>query len=218
MAALLSGGKDSIYAIYIAQQYGWSVSPAVALLPKNRSWMFHGVNSHLIPLIAKNIGITLLQKITLGEKEKELEDLKSILSSTKVDGVISGAIASEYQRTRIEEVCHQLKIKSFMPLWHKNQEQLLWDMLYNGFKIMVVATAAEGLGEKWLGKIIDATCISTFVKLHKKYGLNIAGEGGEFETLVLDCPLFSKPFIVDEAEKIWKRDNGICFVKKIRTE
>ena len=99
VAALFSGGKDSIFATYIAEQYGWNVTHLVSLIPDNKnSWMFHSVNIHLTDLLAEAIGIPLIKKATNGKKEEELTDLKNILKNLNIDGVISGAIVSEYQR------------------------------------------------------------------------------------------------------------------------
>jgi len=122
VAALFSGGKDSIYSIYITQQYGWEISHLVSLMPENiNSWMFHGVNIHLTKLLSKALDIPIVYESTPGEKEKELNDLKKVLEKLDIDGIISGAISSEYQRTRIEKICHMVGIKSFTPIWHKKR-------------------------------------------------------------------------------------------------
>lgn len=136
VAALFSGGKDSVFAIYIAQQYGWEVTHLITLQSEiPDSWMFHSVNIHLTDLLAEALGIPLITQSTKGEKEKELQDLQSILQTLEIDGVISGAIASEYQRTRIENICHTLHLKSFTPLWHKNQTLLLHELVHAGFSV-----------------------------------------------------------------------------------
>jgi len=219
VAALFSGGKDSVFAVYIAQHYGWDVSHLVSLLPKKPdSWMFHSINIHQTSLLAKALGIPLVQQVTAGEKESELEDLTTILEKLKVDGVISGAIASEYQRTRIEKICYNLGIKSFTPLWHKNQELLVRDQVKAGFHIIIVGVFAEGFDETWLGRTIDQDTIADLVHLQKKKGINIAGEGGEYETLVLSGPLFSQRLVIDESEKHWNRDSGILQVKTSHLE
>jgi ABC transporter with metal-binding/Fe-S-binding domain ATP-binding protein len=219
VAALLSGGKDSIFAIYIAQQWGWEVNHLVTLAPeKNDSWMFHSVNIALTKKIAEAINIPLIFRTTKGEKERELNDLKSILENLKIEGVISGAIASEYQRTRIEEICYDLNLKSFTPLWHKNQKLILNEQVSAGFEIIIVGAFAQGLDITWLGKKIDEESISELIKLEEKYSLNEAGEGGEFESLVLDGPIFNKKLILDETKKIWKRDSGIFQIKKSHIE
>jgi len=219
VAALFSGGKDSVFAVYITQQYGWDVSHLVTLLPeKQDSYMFHSINIHLTELLAEAINIPLVKKSTKGEKETELFDLKNLLQDLEIDGVISGAIASEYQRTRIEKICDEIGIKSFTPLWYKNQELLLRDQVKAGFHIIIVGVFASGFDETWLSKTIDEQTIDTLVSLHEKYKINIAGEGGEFETLVLDGPLFHKKLVIDESVKEWNRDNGIFQVKSAHLE
>jgi len=219
VAALFSGGKDSVFAVYIAQHYGWDVSHLVSLLPKKPdSWMFHSINIHQTSLLAKALGIPIIQQVTAGEKESELEDLTTILEKLKVDGVISGAIASEYQRTRIEKICYNFGIKSFTPLWHKNQELLVRDQVKAGFHIIIVGVFAEGFDETWLGRTIDQDTIADLVHLQKKKGINVAGEGGEYETLVLSGPLFSQRLVIDESEKHWNRDSGILQVKTSHLE
>jgi diphthine-ammonia ligase len=214
VAALFSGGKDSMFAVYITQQYGWNVSHLVTLYPeKPDSWMFHSLNISLSELLAEALRIPLVKKFTHGEKETELEDLEHLLQGLDIDGVISGAIASEYQRTRIEKICDKLGIKSFTPLWHKNQELLLRDQLNAGFHSIIVGVFAEGFDATWLGKPIDGDTIDALVHLHQKYGINIAGEGGEYETLALDGPLLTKKLVIDEFQKEWNRDHGTFTVK-----
>jgi diphthine-ammonia ligase len=219
VAALFSGGKDSVFAVYIAQQFGWEVSHLVTLLPeKSDSWMFHSINIHLSESLAEALDIPLVMKSTKGEKETELFDLKHLLQGLEIDGVVSGAIASEYQRIRIEKICDELGIKSFTPLWHKNQELLLREQIKAGFHIIVVGVFAAGFDETWLGKTIDEKAIDALVHLNKKYGINIAGEGGEFETLVLSGPLFSQKLVIDESVKEWNRDSGIFQIKRAHLE
>jgi len=219
VAALFSGGKDSVYSIYVAQQWGWNVAHLVTLQPENKdSWMFHSINIHLTEKVAEAIDIPLIKKHTKGEKEKELNDLKDILKDLEIEGVISGAIASEYQRTRIEKICNELKIKSYAPIWHKNQLLILKNQISAGFKIIIVGVFAHGLDKTWLGKTINKEIINELRKLGKKYSLNEAGEGGEFETLVLDGPIFQKKIVLDEISKEWKRDSGVLEVKKAHLE
>jgi diphthine-ammonia ligase len=215
VAALFSGGKDSVFSIYIAQQYGWDVTHLVTLASENKdSWMFHSINIHLTDLLAETLGIPLLKRTTKGEKENELQDLQNLLGDLPIDGVISGAIASEYQRTRIERVCVRLGIKSFTPLWHKKPEVLLRDQLHAGFESIIVGVFANGFDESWLGRQITEETIEDLLEHQKRFGINVAGEGGEFETLVLDGPLYTKKLVIDETEKEWRRDCGVLQVKR----
>jgi len=213
VASLFSGGKDSVFAIYITEQYGWDITHLISIYPENKdSWMYHSINIQLTEILSKALTIPLITKQTKGEKEKELESLKEILTTLDIDGVISGAIASEYQRTRIEQICHTLNIKSFTPLWHKDQTELLNEMIRAGFHIKIVGISAEGFDETWLGKTIETETIKELKNLGKIYGINVAGEGGEFETLVVDGPIFTKKLKLKETKKHWKRDHGQLLV------
>jgi diphthine-ammonia ligase len=219
IAALFSGGKDSVFALYIAQQYGWEVTHLVTLLPdKSDSWMFHSINIHQTDQLAQALDIPLVKRRTDAEKETELLDLQKLLQDLDIDGVISGAIASEYQRTRIEKICYELGIKSFTPLWHKNQTLLLQDQVNAGFHIIIVGVFAQGFTESWLGQTIDKATIEKLEQLNQKHGINIAGEGGEYETLVLSGPLFSQRLVIDESVKEWNRDSGVLQVKTTHLE
>lgn len=219
VAALFSGGKDSVFSIYIAKQWGWDISHLVTVYPENKdSWMFHSINIHLTEKLSEAINIPLIKKQTKGKKEEELNDLKEILEDLDINGVISGAIASEYQRTRIEKICHEIGIKSFTPIWHKNQELILREQINAGFEIIIVGVFAYGFDETWLGKTINGKTINDIQQLKKKYSINTAGEGGEFETLTLNGPIFRKKLILDKISKEWKRDNGILKVIRSHLE
>ncbi|PKK85275.1 MAG: TIGR00289 family protein, partial [Thermoplasmata archaeon HGW-Thermoplasmata-1] len=143
VASLFSGGKDSVYATYVASMHGWDVVRLVTLVSDaSDSWMFHKPNVELAPALADCMGIPILMQPTAGEKESELGDMKAALSyvkgEDKIEGVISGALASEYQRVRIEKVCHELGLKSFTPLWHKEQELILRELVAAGFDVRIV--------------------------------------------------------------------------------
>lgn len=209
VASLFSGGKDSTYALYLALSSGWDVECLVSVFPWSQdSWMFHYPGIRLTKLQAERIGIKHKILKTPGDKNQEVEDLKKVLGKLKIDGIISGAVASEYQKQRLDFICRDLGIRSFSPLWHKNPETILREMLENEFKIMIISVSAAGLNIGWLGRRIDERCIHDLKILNKKFGIHISGEGGEFESLVLDCPLFSKPIKIKKARRIWLGDRG----------
>lgn len=219
LAALLSGGKDSLYAAYLAGKKH-EIKYVVSIVSKNpESYMFHVPNIHLVEEQANLMGMPLIKKETMGVKEEELNDLEEVLSaiSDEVDGIVTGAVESNYQKIRIDKICKNLKIKSIAPLWHKNPETLLKNMIKNKFEIIITAVAAPPLDEEWLGRKIDEECISELVELNKKYGISPVGEGGEMETLVLNCPLFRKGIRIVESERIWdeKTKSGMLEIKKI---
>jgi predicted ATP pyrophosphatase (TIGR00289 family) len=216
LAALISGGKDSSFAIFKALQVGHSVTDLITIKPANEdSYMFHSANIHLTDLISLASGIPLTVQTSTGEKEKELDDLKKALSRVKVDGIAVGAIESEYQASRVRRICEELGLAMYAPLWHKDPEKLLREMI-KYMDIRMVKVAAAGMDESWLGRRFDERMIEDLKGLNKKYGVHIAGEGGEYETLVLDAPYYRKRIDLIETRNIWMGDHGI--MKVIRAE
>lgn len=215
-AALFSGGKDSSLALWKAQTLGLNVDYLVTAFPqRNDSYMFHKPNLHLVPELAKSIDIELVKVKTSGEKEKELIDLKNELENLDIMGLITGTVASNYQMERIEIIAREISLDVFAPLWKMNQSELLEDLLKNNFKTIMVSISARGLDEEWLGKNIDNKCIQDLKKLHDKYGINISGEGGEYETMVIGAPNYNQNFKVTEKEKFWDGRRGELMIKKL---
>lgn len=218
IAALFSGAKDSTFAIYKAIQMGHEVRYLVSLVSENpESYMFHHPNVEWTRLQSESMGIPIVTKKTAGEKEKELEDLKRVLREIKpgIEGIVSGALASQYQKSRIDDVCQKLGLKSIAPLWGARPEEHWNNILKSGFEIIITAVACEGLGREWLSRRIDNKALQELKILSDKHGFNLAGEGGEFETFVLDGPIFKKKLRIIEADGVWKGDSGFYLIKKL---
>jgi ABC transporter with metal-binding/Fe-S-binding domain ATP-binding protein len=217
VAVLFAGGKDSTYATYKALKNGLKVEYLLTMASKNPySWMFHTININITPCQAEAMGIKQLMRPTSGEKNVELGDLKETIAAVRneIDGVVAGAIASSYQKDRIDRICKELNLASIAPLWGRDSIELLREMIDVGLEIIITSVAAQGFDKKWLGRKIDEKCVNDLTKLHKKFGINICGEGGEYESLVLDAPFFKKRIEVIEAERIWRGTNGYLLIKQ----
>jgi predicted ATP pyrophosphatase (TIGR00289 family) len=215
VAVLCSGGKDSSFALWQAMKQGHEIERLVAMIPKREdSWMFHTPNIHLVDLFAECAGLPLLKAETSGVKEAELNDLERALRELDIEGVVSGAIASEYQKSRIDSICKKLGLVSIAPLWGREPIELLSEMLNAAFDIIITSVAAQGFDESWLGREIDKGALYDLVELNQKYGVSPSGEGGEYESLVLDAPFFKKRIEVVEAERIWRGTNGYLLIKQ----
>ena len=116
--------------------------------------------------------------------------LENSLKRLKIDGIVCGALRSDYQKSRIERMCERLAIKSWTPLWHQDSLNHMQGLVENNFKVMITGIACEGLNEKWIGHILTKDSLSELEKLSKIYRFNIDGEGGEYETLVVAGPHF----------------------------
>jgi len=216
LASLFTGGKDSTYATRLAAEND-EVAYLVTMHPEREdSWMFHTVNIRLARLVADAVGIEHVAAATGGEKERELEDLKRTLAGLDVDGVVSGAIASTYQRSRVDRICDELGLEHKAPLWGRDGRELLEEMLSAGLVIIVTAVAARGLDRRWLGRVLDAAAVEGLAELNRRFGVDICGDGGEMETLVLDAPWFRRRLEITRAETAWDGVSGSYLVKEAR--
>ncbi len=197
LGALFSSGKDSSYALHVMQKQNYPIKCLISLKSDNQdSYMFHTPNIELVDLQAEAMEIPLLIQRTKGEENIELEDLRIALTRAKekygIEGVVTGALFSNYQRDRIEKICDELGLKNFSPLWHIPQEQELREVIREGFKVTISSIAAYGLDKSWINRILTEEDVVKLEALNKKYQINVAGEGGEYESLVLDGPMFKK--------------------------
>ena len=219
VAVLVSGGKDSVLALHHILNKGYEVKCLVSMIPlRADSWMFHYPNIRLTDMLAKAVGIPLIKAETSGVKEKEVQDLKRLINKLDVEGVVSGAIASSYQKTRIDTVCRQLELKSVTPLWHEDPLDILKEILELNFEVVITGVYANGFDRQWLGKKIDEDAVDALVRLNKKYQTSIVGEGGEYETLVLDAPFFKKRIKILESETIWENQGGYLSITRAKLE
>ena len=209
---LFSGGKDSVYAAHLAKKEGHELSCLISIFSKNEdSYMFHTPSIEKVRSQAKVMKVPLLTQETNGKKEEELIDLelaiKNAIEKYKIECIITGAIQSVYQASRIQKVCKKLNIECFNPLWQKDETEYLLELIGNNFKVIITAVAAYPLDKSWVGREIDEKYLEEVKELNEIYKIHVAGEGGEFETFVLDCPLFEKPLKIKE-QKIIGEDNA----------
>ncbi len=218
LGVLFSGGKDSTFATELANSGKNKVVCLMSVKSENKdSYMFHTPNIDLTELQAESLGIPLLTRKTKGEKEDELGDLKRLIQKAKkeykIEGVVTGAVESVYQSSRIQRICSELDLWCFNPLWQLDQEELLNQLLKRGYEIIISGIAAYPLDENWLGRKINKSMIRELVKLRDKYGVNPAGEGGEFESLVLNGPNFSKSIKINSHRVEYSNHSGTFIVE-----
>lgn len=219
-AVLFSGGKDSFYAL-LKSVKKFNIKCLISLKPLSKeSYMFHFPNIDLIKLQGKALNIPSILIETKGEKEKELKDLKKAIliakKKFKIEALITGSIASNYQKSRIDNICNKLKLKSITVIWKKDPKKVLKDMI-SKLEIIIVGIAADGFDEKWLGRELDLKAFNDLKNLSKKFKIHLLGEGGEFETFVLDAPIFNKKIKIIKAKKIMENKNtGYYIIKKAK--
>lgn len=199
VACLFSGGKDSVFATFWALYTGREPL-LVTVFPEPYSMMFHHPNAEWTKLQAEAMGLE--QVAFRAGREDELDKLQGMLSGLGTKGIVTGAIASEYQKQRIDKIGQALGIPTYSPLWHK--EQLLAEELKH-FDIYITAVSAEGMGPELLGK--------NFQELGERNNIHPLLEGGEGETFVSDAPFFNKKIKILEWKKEWDGVRGVAHIK-----
>lgn len=199
LAALCSGGKDSIHAMYLAHQSGHEIPYLVGIASPGDSWMFHTPNVGLVPLMAEAMELEFVGGETDGTEEGDMAALKDALSGLDVEGVVMGGIWSDYQWDRINAVCGNLDLFVCAPLWRKDQDAVFDEMVDAGIEAVVVGTFAEGLGRRHLGRVLDGSFKEDIEDLRRSVGLSITGEGGEYESFVTDSPMHRRRISIRRA-------------------
>ena len=209
--SLFSGGKDSFLSAQIAMEQGFEIIAAITVVPEEFSFMFHYPNAHMSRYAASLLDLKVIET----SEDNLWKLIAGMVENDQVEAVISGAIASDYQKTRIEAACSDLGIISFTPLWRIDQERELNEIIMRGISPIIVSVSAEGFDMDDLGKTIDKRYLETLKKKNERYGINVTGEGGEYETFVTGLEP-GKRVIIEESERVWEGSHGYLLINKAR--
>jgi ABC transporter with metal-binding/Fe-S-binding domain ATP-binding protein len=214
LGSLFSGGKDSTYAIYLAQKQGHEVTCLLSVFTKSEeSHLLHHPNLQWTKLQSESMKIPQLTiHSTSDETDDELFALETLLKNAKeqfhIEGLVHGGIKSQFQKEKFETLCSKLDLIAVSPLWGTEPEQYMNDLLDSNFVFIMITVSSDGLDDTWLGKTISKSDIDTLKHLSDKFGFNLNFEGGEAETFVVNCPLFSNSVKINQTKKIWDGYRG----------
>ena len=216
LAALCSGGKDSTFSVYKVLESGHTVECLVTIHPSaDDSMLFHFPNNKIAKSIAEAMHIPFMgvDSTTGSSKEAESESLEraivQVKSSYNVEGIVHGTISSRFQNEIFSKVCARQGLKNVTPLWSVHPYNYLHTLIDNHFYIKIVSVSAMGLDRSWLGTDLDRKSIAKLNLLSKRYGINLSFEGGEAETITLDCPIFKKRLSIEKSNIKWDGQRGI---------
>ncbi|KAI9485802.1 MAG: ATP binding domain 4-like protein [Benjaminiella poitrasii] len=238
VVALVSGGKDSCYNMMQCVANGHEIVALANLKPPSQSgkdeldsFMYQTVGHDAIHLYSECMDLPLYRREIIGESvlqgsdyvvtaNDETEDLYVLLKEVlknhpDIQGVSVGAILSNYQRVRVEHVCNRLGLTSFAYLWRREQKELLFEMANAGVNAILIKIAAIGLKPIHLGKSIGQM-YPFLCQMNELYDLHICGEGGEYETFTVDCPLFKKRIVIEETETVIHSDDAFAQVAYLK--
>ena len=214
LACLFSGGKDSTYAIHLAKQQGHDVVCLLSVFPKSEeSHLLHHPNLKWTKLQSISMKIPqLIISSNSDETNDELIVMEKLLQTAKdefkIDGLVHGGIKSKFQKEKFETLCTKLNLVSIAPLWNTEPKQYMNKLVDSNFNFLMITVSSDGLDEQWLGKIILKSDIELLTTLSDKFRFNLNFEGGEAETFVIDCPLFSHPIKINQFTKYWDGYRG----------
>jgi diphthine-ammonia ligase len=200
LAVLFSGGKDSSLALHKVLKKGDEVLYLLNIFSKNEdSFMFHKQDFGLLEAQVKRLGIKMISVDSKGRKEEELDDLRKLIGKVKddVEGIVVGGIASSYQGTRVRKICDEFRLKFVAPLLDYESEKLWEELLDEGFEVVMIKIACNGIGEEWLGRVINEEALVELKGLAEKYKFRLDFEGGEAESCVLNMPGYSSRIEID---------------------
>ena len=202
VTALVSGGKDSVYSAYLADTQGWPVDELVTIVPAEPDAMlFHTPNLDCVALQAEAWGKRHRRVPVDGTGETaELDALRSALQGDR-GPVVAGAVESSYQWARLLRVADEVGRRVYVPLGRKDPARVVREEVEAALDIRLVHLAAESLTPELLGQRLEPRLIDELERRGREVRpVNVAGEGGEFETLVVDAPFFGRRLELDRVE------------------
>ena len=214
LAALFSGGKDSTYAIYLAKKLHHSVEVLLTLYPhSSESHLLHHPNITFTSLQSESMKIPqLVEEISSTYAETEFKKLEKLILLAKenysIEGIVHGGILSKYQKDNFSLICERNNLEIISPLWNKNPESYMKELLEENFEYIISSVSSDGLDNSWLGKMIDKSGLQHLKNLQSKFEFNLNFEGGEAETFVINCPLFEKPLFIQDSSTEWDGYRG----------
>lgn len=209
-----SGGKDSILALHKAWALGLRIIGIVTMLPEDPySMLYHAHNVRHVKSIAESIGINWYG--FEAKKEDEEGSLERALKKLRANLLISGGVASNYQKDRFDKIAESVNMKHLAPLWNMKAHEVLKEIISINMDVMIISVAAYGLDESWLGRRLTKESVNELLRLSEKYHFNLIGEGGDYDSFVLDAPLYKKRLVPLKVIKKWEKDSGTLDIQEL---
>jgi uncharacterized protein (TIGR00290 family) len=206
-AGLFSGGKDSLYAIYLAEKQGLKVEHLIFLIPTFPRPSPHAENIDALKILAES----MRKSLTILDFNKGEGEFVEALKSLEVDVLVAGDIFLEQHASYLEKICGRAEVDLLEPLFGRKTSDLFYEMFNSGFKAIIIGVNIRHLGEEWLGFTLSTETADKFLSGTKD--VDPLGENGEYHTIVIECPLYSKPFKIKSSEKIIEKDQGYLILE-----
>ncbi|MFW9991514.1 MAG: diphthine--ammonia ligase [Candidatus Odinarchaeota archaeon] len=205
VAVLISGGKDSLYATWCAM-HQYEVIAVIGVTVKE-SLVYHVQKTEILRAVSECLGIPLILKVVSHQDDEE-KAIEAAIKESEAEAIITGGLLSDFQRYHFNKVASRCGIPCFSPLWRKTGELLMQELLNHRLVVIFTSVSAMGLTRDLIGRQLDEDILKSLIEMSKQTGLNITGEGGEYETLVLDAPFYKKRISIEQASVVWNETAG----------
>ena len=216
LGSLFSGGKDSTFAIHTVQQQGHhDVVVLLSVSPKSaESHLLHHPNIKWTRLQAASMNLPqLVAESDSDDTDQELLQMEVLLKSAKeefdIEGIVHGGMKSNFQKEKFETVCERLGLSVLAPLWNIDAEKYMQELLDSNFSFIITSVSSGGLDDSWLGRKVTRSDLLKLKILSERFGFNLNFEGGEAETFVVNCPMFSSFIEMKKSKKTWDGYRGM---------
>jgi uncharacterized protein (TIGR00290 family) len=146
--------------------------------------------------------------------DAEARVLKPVLDELKPDAIVLGGNGlQETQIRTVRKIAKKLGIEVIVPYDGWSSEKLFKEEIKTGFSIRMTDVSAWGLGPEWLGKKLNEQNFKKLFALSKRFGFDLLGEGGQFNTFVVDGPCFTKRIRFREAKRVWDSKTGSGYLE-----
>lgn len=225
VAILYSGGKDSTFAIQHAREKGWNIKYLISVKPTGKDcYLFHFATVEQTKELAKILQIPhFYLKCNVSDPAKESGIIRDVVEKNqgkmRIDAVVLGGTGlQETQLRSIQKALMPLKVEAFAAHSGEEHDLVMEKMLNKGYEILITQIASDGLKD-WLGKKITKENFPQLKRDSAKYGFHIGFEGGYADTLVTDCPLYSKRLVIEDMSIIFEDEYcGHVVINKCRME
>ena len=202
----LSGGKDSVFALYTALKEGLNVTHLMFITTGGKA---HLENKWMLKLVSEAIGIPA---VVVGKKP---DDIRKALKKLNANVLVSGVMTTPEHLDYYKEILDPINVEQYAPLFGKKPLDALTEMQQLGFHNLIIEIDTTlGSNKNWLGREIDQNILNEITLLVNERKMNPIGEFGEYHTIVLDCPIYKKKINVEKSKSTWKGSKGYFIIKK----
>ena len=193
LAVLWTGGKDSALALH--RSVGSGVSELVTFVPPDAHFRAHDLE--LMAWQARSLGLPHRQVVVGFPYQQGYERALSELLASGIECVVTGDIAAvDGQPNFISECAERVGMRVALPLWGVDRLEHMREIVALGFDVMLTFVNEPWLDAAWVGRHLDSDALAELAELGRRNGLDLAGENGEYHSMVLGGPGWRSPLEV----------------------